>query len=82
MEPDTKVILTMSKGSWVAVETPVAFQGGDAFYYACVWACLVREKGIAPMRATQIAEAAVYQRQFPGLVYDGALGDDLHLIFS
>lgn len=81
METNTKAVLTMSKGSWVAVETPTSFQGGDAFYYACVWAFLVREKGMGPTRATQIAEAAVYQRQFPGLVYDGSLGNDLLRLF-
>jgi hypothetical protein len=62
--------LVFSKGEWITVPLPsdsTSWSFSDKLYYGSVWAFATREKGLDAQRASQIAEAVVFQRLYPGI---------------
>ncbi len=62
--------LVFSKGEWITVPLPpdsITWSFSDQLLYGSVWAFATREKQLDEQRASQIAEAVVFQRLYPGI---------------
>lgn len=73
-------IILSNTCQWVTIQPPKghdpSWQAPDLMRYAVMFQASI-EKGIPPVRAEQIAEAAVNSRLYPGLVYCLNLEQDL-----
>jgi hypothetical protein len=73
-------MLVFHENQWVDVTPPVGHDPcwveGDMFFFAIAWLS-ARGKGFPKTRATQIAEALVSKRLYPGLGYDKELEGDI-----
>jgi hypothetical protein len=68
MEPSNTLVF--SKGEWVTVPLPpdhLTWSFSDKLYYGSIWAFAIREKHLNEQQASQIAEAVVFQRLYPGI---------------
>jgi hypothetical protein len=69
-------VFTFSRNQWISVKVPLSVQGQE-LYYAFLWAKLVHEKGVSEQKASIIAEATVFKRLYPGLVYGEKLESEI-----
>lgn len=71
------IVFSSKQNSWILVKVPaeLCVEGYEEMY-ATLFTHLV-DKGVSEQRASQIAEAAVLKRQYPGLQYDSKLENDL-----
>ncbi len=69
-------IPTFSRNEWITVRVPTSLRGQELFY-AFLWAKLVYEKGMSEQKASILAEATVFKRLYPGLVYGEKLESEL-----
>jgi hypothetical protein len=71
--------IVFSNGNWIKVFLPKykdpSWTNADEMIFATVWVAAKEIKG--DERATQIAEAVVYKRMYPGLLYDKRLETDI-----
>lgn len=66
--------LVFSKGEWITVPLPSeqwSFQ--DQLLYGNVYAYATRERNVPSEKASQIAEAVVFKRLYPGTVMNNEL---------
>ena len=70
------VVVVLCRNQFLEVLVPEGLEG-EEYFYGTLLLHLQQEKGIAAERAKQIAEAAVYKRLYPGLVYGKLLEEDL-----
>jgi hypothetical protein len=66
------------KSEWVSVNIPFTqnWSKSDTFYYARVYLTCV-QKGIDEKQAHILAEAAVFKRLFPGVLYSKQIEEQL-----
>ena len=68
--------LVFSKGEWITVSLPPdgeAWSFSDQLLYGSIWAYVTREKHGDIEKANQIAEAFVFKRLYPGMVFSKEL---------
>ena len=69
-------VVVLCKNEFLEIAVPDGIEG-EEYLYGTLLLHLVHQKGIIMERAKQIAEAAVYKRLYPGLVYGQQLEEDL-----
>lgn len=76
----TQTRLVFSKGEWIDVELPKGYDPNwttqDTYYYATIWA-LASSKGFSRQKASQLGEAAVSKRMYPGILFYSQIEKDL-----
>lgn len=67
------------KGDWREVSMPAgsSYSFADSLTFANLWAHAVYEKGVKEEIATQLAEAAVFKRLYPGVKFHTSLEEKL-----
>jgi hypothetical protein len=74
--------LVLSEGQWISVSLPKgrdpSWTVADEYAFAAAYASAIRRFGGA--RATNIAEAIVFRRLYPGIVFDKGLERDIQSI--
>ena len=74
--------LVLSEGQWVSISLPKgrdsSWTVADEYAFAAAYASAIRKYQHA--RATNIAEAAVLRRMYPGLLFDKLLEKDIQSI--
>ncbi len=68
--------LVFSKGEWITVALPPdgeSWSFSDQLLYGSIWAYITREKQGTAEQASQIAEAFVFKRLYPGMVFSKEL---------
>lgn len=76
--------LVFSKGEWRTIEMPAgtSFSFADGLTYANLWSYAVYEKGVKGEVATQLAEAAVMKRLYPGVKFHASLEEKLAWLYG
>jgi hypothetical protein len=71
--------LVFCKGEWRQIQMPAgsSYSFADSLAYANLWAHAVYEKGVKEGIATQLAEAAVFKRLYPGVKFHTGLEEKL-----
>ncbi len=63
--------LVFSKNEWITVTLPPDYEHwsfSDQLLYGTTWAYATREKQLQPEQASQLAEAVVFKRLYPGMI--------------
>lgn len=72
-------VVVFCKRGFVEVAVPDGMKG-EEYVYGTFLLHLIEEKGVEEKRACVIAEAAVYKRLYPGLVYARELEEDIEML--
>jgi hypothetical protein len=80
--------LVLSEGQWISVSLPKgrdpSWTVADEYAFAAAYASAIRRFGLAEAsahaRATNVAEAIVFRRLYPGIVFDKGLERDIQSI--
>jgi hypothetical protein len=72
--------LVFSGNEWIEVSLPAGYDPNwteqDTYFYAVVWGLAFR-KGFSQQKTSQLAEAAVFKRVYPGIQFFDSLEKDL-----
>jgi hypothetical protein len=75
--------LVLSEGQWESVPLPVgrdpSWTVAEEYIYAAAYMSAIRQK-IGEKRASQLAEACVLRRLYPGLRFDARTEEDIQSI--
>jgi hypothetical protein len=76
--------LVLSDGQWISVSLPKgrdpSWTVADEYAFAAAYASAIRSFGQAHAKATIVAEAIVFRRLYPGIVFDKGLERDIQSI--
>jgi hypothetical protein len=75
--------LVFSENEWLEVKVPAGYDPNwtqqDQYFYAVIWALAFR-KGFSEQKASQVAEAAVFKKIYPGIQFFDSLEKDLRFL--
>jgi hypothetical protein len=78
------MVLIFNKGEWISIEPPVgsSYSFSEALTYGNMWVYAKCVKGMSEQKATQIAEATVMKRLYPGIKFHYQLEEELRMILQ